>query len=613
VFYIKIFLISITVCLLSFCRTVKEKELKTIVIPSPKLISFSPKSALELVNIDSKLVLEFDVPVEKRAGYILISTGKNSSGDFEEIDVLSEEVVVRGKVVEITCSNSFLYDTDYNMQISPGSFRAFHEQKNNSKSDGSRIVVQEYFDGILAADIFKFKTKKEEKKFIWGQWGDWGECLSETLQQERNRTCTMGSCIGKGSETRNCSAAFKINTKNVLSSITKDNRNKKIYNIDLLILYTPAVIKSDNSYNIKGLAAIAKLRSVFKNTLIDDIRVRVLDEISLDDKSWDYFSQTAPISELPLLSKREGLYYKNCYFNNRYLPYSDPSLVSREIKNLEISTCASWYYKKASGADLFITFGADSEFDSSTKGIAYTSSLNVNNKWINSNTSFVMLSLASGTLAHEIGHNLGATHCPVASNIDTRPSYAHGYPLCGLDVDGITKDCPIGSSGEYAQGTIMCSSEVLLYSSPTLVYEKKVDGNIVSVKLGDKKISDVKKLWQERKQEVANFDFAKVFINDSKGKNLSEKHPNCIKFFSLSNYESEIDKICITGSESLSFETIKSKAIRSFSIGSEVYIRLNQANTKLYYSMKDILLYDAVHKSNYFTNISSVEISRRVF
>ena len=44
--------------------------------------------------------------------------------------------------------------------------------------------------------------------------------------------------------------------------------------------------------------------------------------------------QTAPISELPSLGDREGSYYKNCYFNNLYLPYSDPSLVSKEIKNL---------------------------------------------------------------------------------------------------------------------------------------------------------------------------------------------------------------------------------------------------------------------------------------
>ena len=65
-----------------------------------------------------------------------------------------------------------------------------------------------------------------------------------------------------------------------------------------------------------------------------------------------------------------------------------------------------------SGADLFVTFGADDEFEYPTKGIAYTSSLSVNNRWINSDTSFVMLSLASGTLSHEIGHNLGATHCP---------------------------------------------------------------------------------------------------------------------------------------------------------------------------------------------------------
>ena len=40
--------------------------------------------------------------------------------------------------------------------------------------------------------------------------------------------------------------------------------------------------------------------------------------------------------------------------------------------------------------------------------------------------------------------------------MDIRPSYAHGYPLCGLSVDGVTQKCSRGPSGEYAQGTIMC-------------------------------------------------------------------------------------------------------------------------------------------------------------
>ena len=63
--YIKIFLISIVVVLLSFCRTPKERNIETVIISSPKLISFSPKSSLGLVDINSKLVLEFNVPVEK--------------------------------------------------------------------------------------------------------------------------------------------------------------------------------------------------------------------------------------------------------------------------------------------------------------------------------------------------------------------------------------------------------------------------------------------------------------------------------------------------------------------------------------------------------------------
>ena len=190
----------------------------------------------------------------------MISTGSRSDGDFEEIDVMSEKVIVKGRVVEVICSNVFSYDTSYNVQISPGSFRSFYDQKNNNGSVDNKTIIQEYFDGILTEDIFKFKTQKKDEGFVWGDWKDWGECSSITLKQKRSRSCKVGSCVGKDVETRDCIVAFETNIKNDLSSITRDSNNKKLYNIDLLILYTPDVIRNDELHRIKGIAAVANLR-----------------------------------------------------------------------------------------------------------------------------------------------------------------------------------------------------------------------------------------------------------------------------------------------------------------------------------------------------------------
>ena len=106
-------------------------------------------------------------------------------------------------------------------------------------SENFRRVCEEYSGSCeweCLVSPWPERTKAPFSAFTWGNWGPWGSCSvdCDTGTQQRDRTCSSGTCTGDTTESQNCNTQACGEGTTLKVTVIKTNYKGKPSSLGLL-------------------------------------------------------------------------------------------------------------------------------------------------------------------------------------------------------------------------------------------------------------------------------------------------------------------------------------------------------------------------------------------